>query len=356
MPNYPGKRAGTRRIVVWVRGKPHEKTIRGTKREGDTFEARYRIELEANQHDVTSAPRFVDLVTRKYSPFARANFAESTWRARSHVLVNLCEFFGKKKLTEFTMADTEAYKAHRRSPTVGPSTINGELRSFLSVLAWAERNGYQVTFPPVRYLRVPMGRVRLWTRDEVLRLLSVTRAEHPELLPLVLFLVNTGCRKGESIAAEWSWVDFEHDLVRIPASREWSPKSGRAREVPLSSALRKALSIPTEERRSERWIFVNRDRGRYEFFPDAIFKELQTKAGIAGGPHVLRHSYASEFLARGGKMTVLSEILGHSHLRTTSLYSHLVPGLLAEARDVVNIGPPTMGMAKKTRGRARKTA
>jgi integrase len=343
-------------VVVWARGKPVERVVRGTKREADIFESRLRIDLEANQHDVRVAPSFQQLLTTKYSPFARANLARSTWRARSHVLVNLCEFFGKKKLTAFTMADTEAYKANRLSPSVGPSTVNGELRAFLTVLAWAKKQGYPVTIPPVRYLRAPKGRVRIWVRAEVDKLLSVTRAAHPELLRLVVFLVNTGCRKSEAIAAEWSWMDFRRGLIRMPASAEWSPKSGRAREIPMSDACRAVLEIPECERLSERWVFPNRDLGRYEFFPDAIFKELQTAAKITGGPHTLRHSFASEFLAHGGTMFQLSKILGHSHERTTAIYSHLTPEHLEESRNAVNIGPPTMGSAKPKALRKRKIA
>jgi integrase len=238
------------------------------------------------------------------------------------------------------MADTEVYKAERLEAGVGPATVNGELRTFLTVLGWAKRQGYPVTFPPVRYLREPKGRVRIWTRPEVDALMGAARAKHPQLLRMIVFLLNTGCRKGR--------------LIRIPASREWSPKSGRAREVPMSDACRAVLQLPELERLSDRWVFPNRDGVRFEFFPDAIFKELQTKAGVTGGAHTLRHCYASNFLQKTRDMFALSKILGHSHQRTTELYSHLLPGHLAKSRNAVNIGPPptmagTAGKAAKKR-------
>lgn len=341
---------------MWAKGKPHERTIRGTKREGDLFEARFRVQLEATNHDVRSVLRFGQLCTDKYSPYAQANLARSTWRARSYVIETLCLFFGKKKLTEIVMGDIEAFKAERREAKVGPATINGELRAFLTVLHWAKKQGYPVTIPPVRYLREPKGRVRIWTREEVARLMAAARARHPQVLRLIVFLLNTGCRKGEAIAAEWSWLDFERGIIRIPASKEWAPKSGRAREVPMSDACRAVLELPDEERLSDRWVFPNRDGVRFEFFPDAIFKELQTKAGITGGAHTLRHCYASEFLANGGTMFDLSQILGHTHERISAVYSHLLPGHLERARNVVNIAPPTMGAASDDSETGQKTA
>lgn len=360
MPNYPGKRPGTRRIVVWVKGKPKERVIRGTKTEGSLFEARWRVELEANQHDVRSVPTFRELSTLKYSPFAKANLARSTWRARKHVLVNLCEFFGKKKITQISASDTEAYKSERLDSGVSKGTINGEIRVMLTVLAWAKRNGYVVVFPAVRYYRVPKGRVRIWTRAQVDKLLRVTAAKRPQLTRLLVFLVNTGCRKGEAIAAEWSWMDFRRGTVRIPATEEWSPKNGEAREVPMSDECRAILELSEEERLSERWVFPNRDGVRFTVFPDGVFKPLQTKAGVSGGAHTLRHCFASFYLEKKPDLPALAKILGHSTTRTTELYAHLLPEHLETSRNAVNIGAPrTMvagaGRTEKKRKTAQKT-
>src|SRR5690349_11911148 len=118
MPNYPGKRKGTRRIVVWTKGKPRERVIRGTKQEGDAVEARWRIELDANVHDSRAVTTFARLCTEKYSIYGRAHLARTTWRARSHIIVNLVEFFGEKPLESFTIGDVEEYVAHRRKHKV----------------------------------------------------------------------------------------------------------------------------------------------------------------------------------------------------------------------------------------------
>jgi integrase len=358
MPNYKGRRPGTRRVVVWKDGAPVERIFEGSKADGDRFEAALRIELEAHEHDTRSVPSFGALCREKYTPFAKANFASSTWRTRKHLLVNLCEFFDSKKLTDFTSADTEAYKAFRKkSSDLSPSSTNGELRFLLNVLRWAEKQGYAVRVPWVTFLKAPAGRARLWSRKELNALLTATKHLHPELLGLVLFLLNTGCRKGEALACEWSWVDLKAGMLRIPANRYWKPKSGRAREVPLSDACREVLDVPEKYRRSERWVFPNRDGVGYSFFPDAIFKELEDEAEIAGGAHTLRHCFASMFLETTPDLYLLAQILGHSHTRTTELYAHLLPDHLGRARNAVNVrAPRTMAKGMASATRSRKTA
>jgi integrase len=342
MPNYPGRKKGTRRIVVWNKGKPHERIVAGTKADGAKAEAKLRLELEATDHRSRVVPTFAKLCSEKYIPFAEGHLAKTTWRARKNILVSLTRFFGKKRITDITTGDCDAYRDFRREESelgLGPASMNTELRTLKYVLVWAQNRGYAVRLPKIDYEKETDGRVRLWTPEQVEHLLEVARVHDPRLVPVIVFLVNTGCRKGEAIAAEWSWMDFVAGMVRIPATEFWSPKSGRAREVPMADAVRAALSGP---RRSDRWVFPNRDLGRFEFFPDHRFKLLQTKAGLTGGPHTLRHTYASAFLQQVPDLFLLSEILGHSHERITQLYAHLLPGHLQRARNAVNLAPPTM--------------
>jgi len=59
---------------------------------------------------------------------------------------------------------------------------------------------------------------------------------------------------------------------------------------------------------------------------------------LKGGPHSLRHSYASAFLEVRPDMRLLAEILGHSDTAVTRLYGHVLPGHLAKAKNVVVFG------------------
>src|SRR5438128_1082382 len=100
MPNYPGKRKGTRRIVIWARladdpkSKPREWVIAGSKKEGDDFEARKRIELlqQMGAAEFRTAPTFEVFCVERYKPHAKSHLKVSTWsKVRRYQVETLCK-------------------------------------------------------------------------------------------------------------------------------------------------------------------------------------------------------------------------------------------------------------------------
>lgn len=357
MPNYKGKRPGTRRVVLWNKGHPREWVIEGSKRDGDDFEAKERLKLRAALPATARrvAPTFSELC-REYGVHAEAHLKKSTWRVRRFQLASLVEFLGDKRLPELSPGLLDLYKTDRLGLKVRSSSVNNELRVLRAVLNWARKLGHEVPAFKVEMLKVRgKPRVRAFTAGELSRLWTSCRKESPTLLPILVFLVNTGCRKGEAIAAEWSWMDFDQLMIRIPSNEHWQPKNGLPREVPMGDAVRAVLSGPKED---PRWVFPSFFGGALAEFPKDLWLRASRAAGLTGGVHQLRHTFASHFLASGQDMMTLSRILGHSHGRITELYAHLLPGQLDRARNAVNFTPeietvaPTVGRSK----RAPKTA
>lgn len=358
MPTYRGRKPGTRRVVIWVRGKCHERIVVGTKAEAEAFEARLRLELDADGLNKRVAPTFSDFCLRQYAQHAETNLKDTTWhQSRKYQVANLIEFFGALKLTAISTEEIERFKRERLAGAiggrkVGPTTVNNELRLLGTVLRYAETLGYPVAKPVRKKLKLRgQGRVRPWTEDELARLFLEARKESETLLRLFVFLTNTGCRKGEAIAAEWSWIDLEAGMVRIPSNRYWQPKNGLPREVPISDACRAVLVGQPED---ELWVFPNRKGGRYAQFPKDLFWRARRRAGVPGGVHTFRHTFASHFLQQVPDLFLLAQVLGHSHQRVTELYAHLLPGHLERARNAVNLGPrlQTMAATMAKRGEA----
>jgi len=360
MPNYRGRRAGTRRVVIWARGKALEWIVEGTKKEGDAFEARKRLELEASKLSTRTAPTFSDFCEHHFKPYAQTNLSASTWRnVYVYQLATLREFFGAKKLTDIGVEDVEQYKRLRLRADVGASSINNELKRLDSVLKYAAESGYPAARPPIRKLPTRgTSRARVWTVEELANLFTEARKESINLMRLFVFLANTGCRKGEALACEWSWIDFDAQMIRIPANDYWRPKNGKPREVLMSDACRAVLSGARE---SERWVFPQKSGGRYKVFPKGLFLRARDRAGLEGGAHTFRHTFASHFLQAVPDMFLLAQVLGHGHTQVTELYSHLLPDHLARARNAVNLRPslqtmaPAMAAGAKTRNPPKKT-
>lgn len=335
MPVYRGRRKGTWRVCVWARGRQHEWIVEATKSDAEAYEAKKRLELQVVEiSKQRGVPRFRTFVDDKYRAHAEQHLEKSTWENRVYYLQTLTEFFGDDRLTEIDTERVEDYKRWRHGK-VKPISINSELIVLQAVRAYARKLGYAVALCEV--IRLPVaeaGRVRVWTEQQARHLLAVAREEDPDLYPLVGFLLNTGCRKGECIAAERTWWDREAGLIRIPVTEYWRPKSKRPREVPVSSSLDQVLrEMPAHDT----WLFPSLLGGRFAYFPDKQFQHVREAAGLVGGPHTCRHTFASLFLRACPDLFLLAKVMGHSTLKVTELYSHLLPDHLERARNAVDL-------------------
>ena len=150
-------------------------------------------------------------------------------------------------------------------------------------------------------------------------------------------------RRNEGLYAEWDDLDPEGRQIEIPARKEkfgHKTKTGRARTVPICDPLRELI----EERRARRnkdktlrsasLIFPGKDNyGRPKtepWSPGAVTRKFARWAGSAGLPsgltlHALRHTFASRLVQRGVSLYIVGELLGHSDLEVTKIYSHLTP-------------------------------
>ena len=105
--------------------------------------------------------------------------------------------------------------------------------------------------------------------------------------------------------------------------------------VPMNDALLPWLErIP---RRSDRWVFPSERGTKYAYWPQKSFNEARDAAGIGkGGPHRLRHTYATYLVLETKDLFLVSKILGHTHTVVTEIYAHLLSDHLDRARGAVS--------------------
>jgi integrase len=281
------------------------------------------------------------------------------------IVVNL----GSLKLSALITEWIDNYKAARIAEGAMPSTVNTELTKLQAVLTYARDLHVPCASPKFRMLpTISAGHVKFWSEEQLKQLYSAVQQECPDLLPVVVFLVNTGCREGEAIACERSWIDMKRRLVCIAPNPYWQPKNGEPREVPISDALlpylERALATTTGK-----YVFVTsqrhagQERSRWACWPKKQFNRARDAAKLVGGPHTLRHTFASHFLQGCPDMFLLSQILGHGHESVTRIYTHLLPTHMERARNVVNMSPtmspapsPTMATTTATMATADESA
>lgn len=274
-----------------------------------------------------------------HRPHAELKLKPSTWYKQRFLVAEIIGVMGDVRLNECgTVEAGERYARVRRDDGLKPVSVNNELRVLRRIINYARERGLAIPPPRFEMLKeTGTARVKLWTRDEVHRLLQACGEVSPAILPLVFFLLHTGCRKGEALALTWEHVDLARGMIRIWPSEEWQPKNNKPREVPISTEL---LPFLTGARASEKWLFPCATGGRYVAWPKLQFDRARKKAGLVGGPHTRRHTYGSHFLQTQPDLPLLARVLGHSDISVTRLYSHLLPDHLERARNAVNFMSP----------------
>ena len=145
---------------------------------------------------------------------------------------------------------------------------------------------------------------------------------------IVSFLYSTGVRRSELIGLRVGDVDKSRHIVKILG------KGDKMREIPLVDALYEEILLYLQAveamnggRRLDDAPFFVRKNGEplYPVFVDRVVKgELSGVTGITGrrSAHVLRHTLATELLDSGADLNSIKEMLGHSSLAATQVYTH----------------------------------
>jgi integrase/recombinase XerD len=209
-----------------------------------------------------------------------------------------------------------AARPGRRPAKLAPTTVARKLAAVRGFL----RHALGASRVPDAPLAPRLGR-RLPDaprEKEVEQELAALEGEGPIALrnrALVELVYSAGLRSAEAVGLDLADVDFEQELVHVRRG-----KGGKERVVPLGEEaafwvaryLRDAR--PSLARGAEDALFVSA-RGRR--------LDTSTLRRLAPHPHRLRHAFATHLLEGGADLRTIQELLGHSSLSTTQVYSHV---------------------------------
>jgi len=159
---------------------------------------------------------------------------------------------------------------------------------------------------------------------------------------LISFLLDIGARIDEALSLRWTDVDFDNLLVLLHG------KGGKDRRIPMSLELRKRLfqyqkriQLKAERNISSDLVFGTRGgtkQGRRNVLRDV--KVLCRELGFeppARTLHAFRHTFATNYLRRGGNVFLLQRALGHSSLEMTRRYAHLQTSDLSAVHEKLSL-------------------
>jgi integrase len=289
-----------------------------------------------------------------------SSYANYTIYTSTHVVPRL----GDIELQRLTPSNLSTFyralltDARRDGQGLAPKTVRNIHAMLHRALKDAVRLGYLVrnvadaVTPP----RGAAPEMQVWTPEQLRTFLA--HARHDRLYALWLLVATTGMRRAE--LAGLRWVDVDLDAARLSPRRprvvvnyvvhESEPKTRMGkRSLALDQATVAALKEHKARQEQERaqvgaaWmdsglVFTRPDGA--PIHPDLITDWFKRLARAAGLPpirlHDVRHSYATAALAAGIPAKVVSERLGHANIAITlDVYSHVIPGMDAQAANAV---------------------
>lgn len=261
-----------------------------------------------------------------------------------HLFVPFCVDRGIASPARLSSRDLNAFSVghldgtgSRSGRPLSKATLHSYMRVINSFLAWVREQGESVN-AKAKLPQISKPVIDTLTREEIQAMEDSARYERDKLV--VRLLADTGIRLGELRALRLEDIRTEggRNVLRIRG------KGDKERLVPITPGLARRLRRhgdhnPKDAMADRLFLTEHRSRksGLYEAPGETAFEQMIRNLGERAGikrrvyPHLLRHSFATDYLRRGGNPILLQQILGHSSLTMiTRHYQHLK---IADAHD-----------------------
>ena len=262
------------------------------------------------------------------------NYSEETIKSYRE---DLCQFekFAREEIGDSALSEVKAELVREWIVSLmdkgyTSTSINRKLSSLRSFYKFLLRKG-EVCVNPLQKITGPKNKKPLPT--------FVKEKDMEELLDgdgfdedfegvrdrLILeMLYDTGVRRSELVGLQDTDIDYDAMLIRVTGKRN------KQRLIPFAERLKNLMLAYTEVRNREvdagcGWFFVRKNGEQLStgILYTIVKKKLSDIPTLAKcSPHVLRHSFATSMLNNGAELNAVKELLGHSSLASTSIYTH----------------------------------
>lgn len=268
---------------------------------------------------------------RRYSPLTVRNY-----RRDVTAFVSWLERNGERfDPARVTPSDIREWIVLRTKQGLGPASVNREVSSLRSFFRFLRREGVveHDIFQNTGALRTPKRLPQFvpgGAMPALLELLddmaSSDDFESVRNALVVRLFYMSGIRLAELLGIDFA--DFSSDMCELKVHG----KGDKERIVPLAPSVRKSISAYLDMRRRQQ--ICSSGSGPLFVTPDGrrmsrtsiyrIVRDVLSAAGVQGrkSPHVLRHTFATHLLDRGADMRDIQELMGHSSLKSTQVYTH----------------------------------
>lgn len=278
----------------------------------------------------------------EYLKFVEGNHSPSYVKSIRSSFVHLNNYYGiQKVMTEIKLKEAEQFMMWLREKTKkGYRVYYRTLKAaFNKALEWEYIN--ENPFVKVKLPKVQRVAPKYVTSDQ-LSVIS-NRIDNDIVRDIIKTAFYTGMRLNEVVNLKWRNIDLEKRMITV-GDEEFTTKARKQRYVPVCEELALSLALSQRERddtlTKNGFVFCKPDGSAYTGdYASKCFKDACRALGIDEGIHFhsLRHSFASNLVQKGVSLYLVKELLGHSSISTTEIYSHLNVESLREAVDRLNV-------------------
>jgi integrase/recombinase XerC len=282
------------------------------------------------------------------------NMSPETIRAYEKDLHQFLRYFAKDGAepvnpVELTSLQIREYLAHLKEKNYEKTTVVRKLATIRSFYKCLLRKGYVATNPlaDIATPKVEKKIPHFLGTDEVEKLLNAPQGNGFQPVrdrAILETLYSTGLRVSELTSLNVSDIDVTAEVIKARG------KGRRERLVPVGSFALQAIKryielraqVPQINEKDPDALFLNRfgDRLSSRSIRKIIDKYIKvTGLSEKTSPHTLRHSFATHLLNRGANIRMVQELLGHKHLSTTQIYTHITTDAMKEAYEEAHPRP-----------------
>ncbi len=256
--------------------------------------------------------------------------------------VNFCIDRGVSQIKDIQRSDLNAFILKLREANYSPTSVTRKIASLRGFFKWFCANEYGTSNPAqtLELPKLPKRLPKVMTVEELNTILNSDLNTEESLI--VELLYGCGLRVSELVNLKLNNIDISSKYIQCfgKGSKERIVPFGEKAKAALNKFLKTRDMILLKNKIENSKVLFLKPDGKQITRQDVynFIRKQGEKIHKHISPHTLRHSFATHLLENGADLRVVQELLGHSDVSTTQLYTHITKKRLKEVYFAINNG------------------
>lgn len=269
----------------------------------------------------------------------------NTLEAYRRDLASFIDFCAESEISSFNeikRTQINSFILNLRENNFNPRSVVRKIASIRGFFKWLSANEYIISNPAqtIEQPKLPKRLPKVMTVDEISAILNSGLTKLEQLV--VELLYGCGLRVSELVNLKMNNIDVNSKYIQCygKGSKERIVPFGKKAQNALKHYLKDRDMIILKNKLSDTKVLLLKENGRFLTRQDVynFIRHQGEKIHKHISPHTLRHSFATHLLEKGADLRVVQELLGHSDVSTTQLYTHITKKRLKEVYFAINNG------------------